>query len=104
MQELQSTGLFPGLPGGMGSAPSGGGPLGGAAMPDMGALMGMLGGGGLGGLGGAPPPPANPEEAYASQLAQLQEMGFYDREANLRALLAAGGNVNAAVERLLSSM
>lgn len=28
-------------------------------------------------------------------------MGFYDREANVRALVATGGNVNAAVERLL---
>ena len=80
-------------------------------MPDMGALLGMLGGGagggggraGLGGLGlGAPL--ANPEEAYASQLQQLQDMGFYDRDANLRALVAAGGNVNVAVERLLASM
>lgn len=30
--------------------------------------------------------------------------GFYDRDANLRALVASGGNVNVAVERLLSSM
>lgn len=31
-------------------------------------------------------------------------MGFYDHDANIRALVAAGGNVNVAVERLLSSM
>jgi ubiquilin len=31
----------------------------------------------------------------------LQDMGFYDQEANIRALQASGGNVNAAVERLL---
>ena len=62
----------------------------------------------LGAIGAAAPPPtaaapvANPEEAYARQLQQLQDMGFYDREENLRALQAARGNVNAAVERLLS--
>lgn len=31
-----------------------------------------------------------------------QDMGFYDRDTNIRALQATGGNVNAAVERLLS--
>jgi ubiquilin len=64
--------------------------------------MAMLGGGGGGGM--APAPPDDPGTAYASQLQQLQEMGFYDRDANIRHLLATGGNVNAAVERLLSSI
>ena len=50
-----------------------------------------------------PAAPANPESAYAAQLQQLQEMGFFDRDANLRALIATGGNVHAAVERLLAS-
>ncbi len=31
----------------------------------------------------------------------LQGMGFYDRQANIMALQATGGNVNAAVDRLL---
>lgn len=31
----------------------------------------------------------------------LQDMGFFDQEANIRALQATGGNVNAAVDRLL---
>lgn len=53
---------------------------------------------------GAPAPPANPEEAYASQLQQMSDMGFTHRETNLQALVAAHGNVNAAVERLLSMM
>lgn len=108
MQELQSTGLFPDVPGGLGGAGLGGAPGAQPAggMPDIGALLGMMGGGagGLGAFGAAPPPPANPEEAYASQLQQLQDMGFYDREANIRALVAAGGNVNVAVERLLSTL
>lgn len=34
----------------------------------------------------------------------LQDMGFIDRAANIRALQAVNGNVNAAVERLLSGM
>lgn len=40
-------------------------------------------------------------QRYATQLSQLEAMGFTDNEANLRALSATGGNVNAAVERLL---
>eukprot|EP01035_Chromulina_nebulosa_P010858 gene10858-14557_t len=42
-----------------------------------------------------------PETRFASQLQQLQDMGFADRAANIQALLFTGGNVNAAVERLL---
>ena len=34
----------------------------------------------------------------------LQDMGFADRPANIRALQAVSGNVNAAVERLLSGL
>ncbi len=34
----------------------------------------------------------------------LQDMGFGDRPANIRALQAVSGNVNAAVERLLSGL
>eukprot|EP01135_Chromosphaera_perkinsii_P005626 Nk52_evm40s355 gene=Nk52_evmTU40s355 len=44
-----------------------------------------------------------PEERFASQLQQLNDMGFFDRESNLRALVSTNGNVNAAIERLLSS-
>jgi len=45
-----------------------------------------------------------PEIRYASQISQLCDMGFFDADANLRALTATGGNVNAAVERLLSGV
>jgi len=31
----------------------------------------------------------------------LNDMGFFDPVANLQALVSTGGNVNAAVERLL---
>ncbi|KAI7899472.1 uncharacterized protein BX663DRAFT_537990 [Cokeromyces recurvatus] len=43
-----------------------------------------------------------PEVRFREQLAQLEEMGFTDKSANIRALLATGGNVQAAVEYLLS--
>lgn len=44
-----------------------------------------------------------PEERYRSQLEQLTAMGFINREANLQALIATFGDVNAAVERLLQN-
>jgi len=44
-----------------------------------------------------------PEERFASQLEQLASMGFTDRAANVQALMATMGDVNAAVERLLGS-
>jgi len=50
----------------------------------------------------APPAPSrSPEVRFESQLQQLNAMGFTDTEANIRALTATNGNVNAAVERLL---
>lgn len=48
-------------------------------------------------------PTEPPEVRFQAQLQQLMEMGFYDSEANIRALLATGGNVNLAIERLLQS-
>ncbi|PJF17247.1 Type I phosphodiesterase/nucleotide pyrophosphatase/phosphate transferase-like protein [Paramicrosporidium saccamoebae] len=45
-----------------------------------------------------------PEVRFQSQLQQLTDMGFYDADANIRALLASGGNVNLAIERLLQNM
>lgn len=63
----------------------------------------------LGALGGAPArtPEVNsvpPEQLYASQLSHLQDMGFVDVQANIQALRATGGNVHAAVERLLGNI
>ena len=49
----------------------------------------------------APAPVQDPAVRFASQLQQLQDMGFSDQAANLAALQATGGSVNAAVERLL---
>ncbi|KAF2677100.1 hypothetical protein K458DRAFT_436881 [Lentithecium fluviatile CBS 122367] len=62
-------------------------------------------GGGFGGAGfGTPLPQDNrpPEEVYESQLRQLNEMGFYEFERNVAALRRSGGNVQGAIEYLLS--
>ena len=39
---------------------------------------------------------------YSSEMEQLVAMGFVNREANLQALIATFGDVNAAIERLLN--
>ncbi|XP_028658260.1 ubiquilin-1-like isoform X1 [Erpetoichthys calabaricus] len=44
-----------------------------------------------------------PEVRFQQQLEQLSAMGFLNREANLQALIATGGDINAAIERLLGS-
>ncbi|XP_010904197.1 ubiquilin-4 isoform X2 [Esox lucius] len=44
-----------------------------------------------------------PEVRFQQQLDQLSAMGFLNREANLQALIATGGDINAAIERLLGS-
>jgi ubiquilin len=44
------------------------------------------------------------EQLYASQLSQLQEMGFLDAQQNAHALIAVGGNVTTAVEWLLGNL
>ncbi|KAJ1872596.1 hypothetical protein LPJ55_002983 [Coemansia sp. RSA 990] len=56
------------------------------------------------------PPPAPsatdntqlPEERFSTQLQQLNEMGFWNREQNIQALIVSNGNVNGAIEYLLS--
>jgi ubiquilin len=110
MQTLQQNGLF-GAGGGFGgfNTPYGGGfgnnnaGLGGLNFDSLlNANNNNLGGTGSS-FGGFQPPaaPVDPSIRYASQLRQLQDMGFGDEAANLRALQSTGGNVNAAVERLL---
>lgn len=69
--------------------------------PDL--LMSMLGGLGAGGLAVPNTPDVPLEQLYATQLSQLQEMGFFDTQENIRALRATSGNVHAAVERLLGN-
>ncbi|XWS40283.1 hypothetical protein CRYUN_Cryun18bG0127500 [Craigia yunnanensis] len=66
-------------------------------------LMNMFGGLGAGSPSVPNQPDVPPEELYATQLSQLQEMGFYDTQENIQALRATAGNVHAAVERLLGN-
>ncbi|KAL2531219.1 Ubiquitin domain-containing protein DSK2a [Abeliophyllum distichum] len=66
-------------------------------------LMNMFGGLGTGGLTAPNRSNVPPEELYATQLSQLQEMGFFDTQENIRALIASAGNVHAAVEQLLGN-
>jgi ubiquilin len=82
MQQLQANGLMPGMTG----------------MDPM--MMQQLMGGQ--GMGAAPAPVVDPEVTWATQIQQLQDMGFYDRASNISALRATNGNVNLAVERLLA--
>jgi ubiquilin len=46
----------------------------------------------------------DPKEKYKEQNEKLKEMGFYEEEANYRALEKTRGNVDAAVERLLNNL
>uniref|UniRef100_A0A060TA25 ARAD1D16038p n=1 Tax=Blastobotrys adeninivorans TaxID=409370 RepID=A0A060TA25_BLAAD len=60
----------------------------------------------FGGQGGNSAAPAQedtrpPEERYEAQLRQLNELGFYDFDRNVRALRRSGGNVQGAIEALL---
>lgn len=64
-------------------------------------LANLLGGVGLGGPA-APPDNRPPEERYATQLRQLNEMGFLDFNRNIQALQRSGGDVNGALEWLFS--
>jgi ubiquilin len=76
----------------------------------MGGQPGGNGGGDLGALrhlfqdpaAAAPTDNRPPEERFAQQLQQLNEMGFYDFDRNVQALRRTGGNVNGAIEYLLS--
>lgn len=121
-QQQQGGGADTAGAGGLGGFGGFGAGQGQGQMPDFAALQQMMnafgggaGGAGAGGFGGfgSPPPAASqqaaqphdtrsPEERFAPQLQQLTEMGFVNGQANVRALLATGGNVQASIEYLLS--
>ena len=44
----------------------------------------------------------NYEEKYKEQLKTMEEMGFLNKEANLKALIATAGNVELAIERMIN--
>ncbi|XP_041868108.1 ubiquilin-4 isoform X1 [Melanotaenia boesemani] len=111
--QTEAPGLMPSLmPGGIPGIPTGGGmptenP---ASSPSsagtntaqqqlMQQMLQMFAGGG----GGGSATTQTPEVRFQSQLDQLNAMGFINREANLQALIATGGDINAAIERLLGS-
>jgi len=105
MQQIgRQNGLAPGIPG----APAPAAPPPGPGGANLGIPLFPWMPAAAGGIPGAVPPaaaaqPAEPPEVrFQVQLQQLQEMGFYDATSNINALLATGGNVNAAVERLLN--
>lgn len=82
-----------------GSGTSGGANSGGAANPLFPFMMPPAGGFG----GGQPPSQPAPGQRFRAQLQNLQDMGFTDRSANIRALTSSHGNVNRAIEILLES-
>lgn len=53
-------------------------------------------------IGGSAAHPA-PGQRFRQQLQSLQDMGFTDRSANIRALSSAHGNLNRAIEILLEN-
>ena len=60
-------------------------------------------GGGFGGAGfGQQNSNLPPEERFKDQLIALNDMGFVNKEVNIEALTATGGNVEAAIERILA--
>ncbi|KAG8560101.1 hypothetical protein GDO81_014790 [Engystomops pustulosus] len=80
------------------STPSSASPAGGTSTPQQQMMQQMIQ---L--LAGGSPTGQTPEVRFQSQLDQLSAMGFINREANLQALIATGGDINAAIERLLGS-
>ncbi|XP_071735338.1 ubiquitin domain-containing protein DSK2b-like [Rutidosis leptorrhynchoides] len=83
---------------------TGGATAGGPGNMNLDMLMNMFGALGTGGFTAPNNSNVPPEERYATQLSQLQEMGFFDTRENLQALTAAAGNVHAAVEWLLRNL
>uniref|UniRef100_A0A8C9G2C0 Ubiquilin 1 n=1 Tax=Pavo cristatus TaxID=9049 RepID=A0A8C9G2C0_PAVCR len=111
----EAPGLIPGFNPGLGGLGSTGAPTGstvpssvpsdntnpasGAAEPSHQQFVQQM----LQALAGANAQFQNPEVRFQQQLEQLSAMGFLNREANLQALIATGGDINAAIERLLGS-
>merc|ERR1712187_695327 len=60
-------------------------------------------GAGMDGVGGSlnPVDTRPPEERYATQVQQLENMGFADKHSNLQALAQSNGDVNQAINSLL---
>ncbi|CDR94701.1 ubiquitin domain containing protein family, putative [Babesia bigemina] len=78
-----------------------------AASPGTENMLNPLMGGGFPGFNfppaAMPTDTRPPEERYAFQLQTLQEMGFTNREENLSVLNSTGGDISAAITRLLEA-
>lgn len=72
------------------------------------AGMGVPPAGATGTTAAAPTAPAapsvDPKVKYATQLSQMKDMGFINEDVNLEELQAANGNIQIAIERLLSKL
>merc|ERR1712178_449585 len=60
---------------------------------------------GMGGTGGFPSAAdtRTPEERFATQVQQLESMGFPDKHSNLQALSQSNGDVNQAINCLIGA-
>ncbi|THY82013.1 hypothetical protein D6C95_08903 [Aureobasidium pullulans] len=101
--------MMQGMYGGNNNAGAGGeGGAGGAAAANpFGGMNPFAAIGGMGGMGGFGAPQQQqdsrpPEEQYATQLEQLNGMGFYEFDRNVRALRMSGGSVEGAIECLFN--
>ncbi|KAI8640996.1 hypothetical protein BD408DRAFT_418904 [Parasitella parasitica] len=56
----------------------------------------------FGNASSSPADTRSPEERFQVQLRQLNEMGFWDAAKNIRALTVTGGDVNGAIEMIIS--
>jgi len=102
MSQLQSAGILPGAnPFGV---ESGGSPASNLDFSSLLTQMNQMSTGASPAVPVSTQPQQSPEIRYASQLSQLNDMGFVNAEDNIRALVATGGNINAAVERLLNGL
>merc|ERR1712146_181224 len=57
----------------------------------------------MAGMGG-PQGETRPEILYRDQLRQLNDMGFTNAQQNVSALVATGGNLEAAIDRLVQGL
>jgi ubiquilin len=83
--------------GGAGPLPFGGLPYGGMPFGGMGMFNPYLAG-----QAGGVQAPVNYEEKYKEQLKTMEEMGFINKDENLKALIATSGNVELAIERMIN--
>lgn len=70
--------------------------------PNLLSMLGGMNGMGMGAGGAAPVDTRPPEDVYASQLRQLNDMGFFEFDRNIKALRRSGGSVEGAIEMLFN--